>query len=324
MIKKALVTTKPGFESELKKELEECNLKVKYTPFRGLLYIEGNIDNIKSKYICRLIPVEIICKLEDMEENIIKLINNKKVNGKFVVRCWRRGNHNFTSEDIEKKIGKLIVEKYNFKVDLKNYDFRVNIEILQDIAYISIFTKDFNEIKFIDNIKALNDLKKYSIRPLNRAERKIIELIEKYPYIFNNLETVLDIGSAPGGWIKHLSRLAKKVYAIDKGELKISSENIIHIKDRAENVNIDDKLDLITNDTNLYPEESILLTLKFFDNLKDGKYIIHTLKARSQKTKKEDLNKVINIIKDKNIKILDIVKLPANTKNELTIILKKD
>ncbi|WP_456371532.1 THUMP domain-containing protein [Methanocaldococcus sp.] len=344
----ALITTKPGFEPKLKEELEKLPIKKKisWTPFRGILiaysnnpyeflnYIKENKDNLK--FLLRLIPLKIECQtdIEEIKKNVFLLINEKKefIKGKsFVVRCNRRGQHNFTSEELENIIGKYILDNFknlNLKVDLKNWDFKVNIEILQDKTYISIFNNDFNELIIKENIECLKKLKRYNERPLNRSERKILELMKLYPDIFENLNCVVDIGSSPGGWAKVLSKKAKIVYAIDPGELKVNAKNIVHIKKRAECVDfkkeIDKEIDLITNDTNLYPEESILLTLKFAKYLKKDKYIIHTLKARKYRTIKEDLEKVISILnKYENIKIYRIINLKANTKNELTIILKK-
>ena len=346
----ALVTTKPGFEPQLREELNKLPIKKKilWTPFRGILKIisqnpyeflniikeKENKNNLK--FLLRVIPLEMECQtdIDEMKKAVSFLINEKKEslrNKSFVVRCNRRGNHEFTSEEVERTIGKYVLDNFkdlNLKVNLKNWDFKVNIEILQDKSYISIFQDEFNELVIEENIKNLKNLKRYVERPLNRSERKMDELIKKFPFIFENLNCVVDIGSSPGGWAKMLSKKAKKVYAIDTGELKIKANNIIHIKKRAEYVDfekdIGEEIDLITNDTNLYPDESIFLTLKFAKHLKSGGYIIHTLKARNLKTKKEDLGQVLKILNHyKNIKIFKIINLRANTKNELTIILKK-
>ncbi|ACV23874.1 THUMP domain-containing protein [Methanocaldococcus fervens] len=344
----ALTTTKPGFEPQLREELNKIPIKKKilWTPFRGILIVLSSnpydfLEVVKEnksnlKFLFRLIPLEIECQtdIDEIKKAVLSLINEKKEklkNKSFVVRCNRRGSHKFTSEDIERVIGRYILDNFkdlNLKVDLKNWDFKINIEILQNKSYISIFYNNFNEFVIEENIRNLKNLKRYVERPLNRSERKMQELMEKFPFIFENLNCVVDIGSAPGGWAKMLSKKAKKVYAIDTGELKVKAKNIIHIKKRAEDVDfekdIDEEIDLITNDTNLYPDESIFLTLKFAKYLKSGGYIIHTLKARNLETKKEDLNQVLKILDQyKNIELFKIINLKANTKNELTLILKK-
>ncbi|WP_456471507.1 THUMP domain-containing protein [Methanocaldococcus sp.] len=319
----ALITTKPGFEDKLMRELKNKNLIVKYTPFRGILKIKGDeLKEIDSKYIFKLIPVEKEGDLKDIENLILSLIKEKNPKGRFVVRCNRRGRHSFTSEELERRLGKIINE-LGYKVDLENYDFKVNVEILQDKVYLSIFDKNFKEIVYKENIKWLEKINKYKVRPLNRAENKIREIIKKFPYIFTNLDIVLDIGSAPGGWVKVLSEKAKKVYAIDPGELKIKKSNIIHIKKRAEEVYINESLDLITNDTNLYPLESFKLIERFLDNLKVGKFIIYTLKAEDNKVK-ENLRDVLNYLDSfDNLELVKVIKLKSNTKNERTLIIKK-
>ena len=344
----ALVTTKPGFEPQLKDELNKLpiNKKILWTPFRGILkvlsespykfleIINENKNNLK--FLLRVIPLEVKCQtdINEIKKAVSFLINRKKEtlkNKSFVVRCNRRGSHKFTSEELERIIGKYVLDNFrglNLKVSLENWDFKINIEILQDECYISIFYDGFNELVIQENIERIKNLKRYDERPLNRSERKMQELMQKLPYIFENLNCVVDIGSSPGGWAKMLSKKAKKVYAIDKGELKVKGNNIIHIKKRAEEVDfekdIGEDIDLITNDTNLYPDESISLTLKFAKYLKKGCYIIHTLKARGVETKKEDLEQVLEILNQyKNIEVYKIVNLKANTKNELTLILKK-
>ncbi|WP_423793349.1 SAM-dependent methyltransferase [Methanocaldococcus indicus] len=313
----ALITTKPGYERELKDELKKLNFYVRYTPFRGLLKLYGDkLDNLESKYICRLIPIEKESSLNSLIDDTINLIKERNLSGSFVVRCWRRGKHNFSSEYIERILGKEISNFFGYKVSLKNYDFKIDVHIIQNEVYLSL-----NEIKFEDNIKNLT--KKYNERFISRAEKKLLEVLEKFPYVFKDLNVVLDIGSSPGGWAKVLSNLSNKVYAIDPGELKIKKDNIIHIKKRAEYVNLNDKLDLITNDTNLYPEESINLTLKFLDNLKKNKYIVQTIKYENKYSKKEELNKIIKILEDNNLELVKIAKLKANTKNEHTLIIRR-
>ncbi|ADG13600.1 THUMP domain protein [Methanocaldococcus infernus ME] len=320
----ALITTKPGFEDRLKREFSF----IKYTPFRGILKVKGeSLEEIleeikKSKYIFKLIPIEREGSLEDIENLTLSLIEEKKPRGSFVVRCNRRGRHSFTSEELERALGEKIRE-LGYKVSLKNFDFKVNVEILQDKAYISLFTKDFKEIVFEENIRRMERINKYKERPISRAENKIRELIDKFPHIFKDLNVVLDIGSAPGGWVKVLSEVSKKVYAVDPAELKVKRENIVHIKKRAEEVEIEETLDLITNDTNLYPLESFSLIERFLKNLKNNGYIIYTLKGERGKVK-DNLREVLSYIdKLENIKLEKVVKLKSNTRWERTLILRK-
>jgi len=332
-----LVTTQPGFEGYLKEELKTLSIKkiIKYTMFRGLLKVlsESPYETIeiikkekdKFKFLMRAIPLEVECPsdLESIKENTISLLKTKSIDGKsFVVRCNRRGRHKYTSEDVERFIGREILANFDLKVDLKNYDFKVNIEILQDTAYISIFDVNFNEFKHEENIKKSKYLKRYIERPLNRSERKMRELLERYPNIFD-VDVAIDIGSAPGGWAKVLAEFAKVVYAIDTGELKIKKDNIIHIKKRAEDVDNLPRCQLLTNDTNLYPEESALLTVKLSRFLEKNGYIIHTIKSENKYCIKEDIEKVKKIFEDANIEILKVMNLKANTKNEVTLMCQK-
>ncbi|EHP85305.1 THUMP domain-containing protein [Methanotorris formicicus] len=332
-----LVTTQPGFETYLKEELKTLNIKkiIKYTMFRGLLKVlsENPYETIevikkekdKFKFLMRAVPLEVECPsdLESIRKNTISLLKTKSIDGKsFVVRCNRRGRHKYTSEDVERFIGREILENFDLKVDLKNYDFKINIEIIQDTAYISIFDDNFNEFRHEGNIKKSKYLKRYIERPLNRSERKMKELVERYPNIFD-VDIAVDIGSAPGGWAKVLAENAKVVYAIDTGNLRIKKDNIIHIKKRAEDIDNLPQCQLLTNDTNLYPEESALLTVKLSKFLVKNGYIIHTIKSENKYAIKEDISKVKKIFENANIKILKIMNLKANTINEVTLMCQK-
>lgn len=127
----ALVTTKPGFEPQLREELNKLPIKKKilWTPFRGILkvlsqnpyeflnIIKENKNNLK--FSLRIIPLEIGCQtdINEIKKAISFLINKKKEklkNKSFVVRCNRRGNHEFTSEELERIIGEYVLE--NLKI----------------------------------------------------------------------------------------------------------------------------------------------------------------------------------------------------------------
>ena len=62
-----------------------------------------------------------------------KHLNRNKT---FALRVTRIGKHNYTSQDIAKKIGNNIVEATNAKVNLKKPDFELFIEIRDKSAYI--------------------------------------------------------------------------------------------------------------------------------------------------------------------------------------------
>ncbi len=67
--------------------------------------------------------------------------------------------------------------------------------------------------------------------PPNRAYLKLWELFSVYDVQVDKTETVIEVGSSPGGWTWVLSQQAGKVYSIDRAPLadKISKiDNIFH------------------------------------------------------------------------------------------------
>ena len=61
-----------------------------------------------------------------------------KLKPPFVVRCQRKGTHDFSSLDIEKELGEKIFESQKAKVDLKNPKTTIIVDILNDECIIGI------------------------------------------------------------------------------------------------------------------------------------------------------------------------------------------
>lgn len=66
--------------------------------------------------------------------------------------------------------------------------------------------------------------------PPNRAYLKLWELFTVHQLKFNKCDTVIDVGSSPGGWSWVLSQYFKKVYSIDKAELDPKIKSIPNIE----------------------------------------------------------------------------------------------
>ncbi|NQZ65711.1 MAG: tRNA 4-thiouridine(8) synthase ThiI [Mycoplasmatales bacterium] len=106
-----------------------------YLPFS-----EENISGLKNIFgIHSFSPVVKTATNEDEIKNtILKLIENK--NGKtfkvVVKRHWK--GYNDSSMGFASKLGDFILENSNYKVDVKNPDFRVEIEIRENFTYVFI------------------------------------------------------------------------------------------------------------------------------------------------------------------------------------------
>lgn len=159
--------------------------------------------------------------------------------------------------------------------------------------------------------------------------------MKRFPDLFRENDIALDIGAAPGGWSRALAEKVKKVIAVDTAELDDSVKkikNIVYVKKRAENLILDEKVDLLTNDVNLLHLESTKLSIDVAKKyLKKGGFLIQTVKldrtskngASAAKSLNQALQEVTHELEKNQIKVLNIVKLKYNTKNEITVIAKK-
>ncbi len=128
----------------IKNVLKEEKIENKIKKERGRIYIyTDKIDSTKLvlKKIFGIVNFSPALKTNSKISSISKtsidfLKKHLKKNMSFAVRVSRTGNHSYTSQDIEKKIGSDIVEKYGNKVDLTNPDFKLFIEIRENISYV--------------------------------------------------------------------------------------------------------------------------------------------------------------------------------------------
>ncbi|MCS7106143.1 MAG: THUMP domain-containing protein [Candidatus Aenigmarchaeota archaeon] len=156
---KFILTCDPGLEEIVKLELEE---KVKSAKFLGKLKnLQGKVlvEAKSSKKLFSLRSIHHIAKLisyfqissferNGLEEialklskiNFSKLLKNKK---SFRVTSQRIGTHSFTSIEVQKVAGKVIQEKYKLRVDLKNFDVNVRVDVFgKDVFISSQLTKE--------------------------------------------------------------------------------------------------------------------------------------------------------------------------------------
>lgn len=156
MKRKFLVTCDPGLEDIVKMEIEENieNAKIYEFPnLRGRLLIEVKDSYFKNLFTLHSI-YHIIEILEEFNlnklnlEEIRKIVENIEIEEMkeiktFRVTSIRLGNHTFTSLDVERIVGEVLVKKYNKKVSLKNFDLEIRADVINDYFFIGIqMTKD--------------------------------------------------------------------------------------------------------------------------------------------------------------------------------------
>lgn len=331
-----LVTVSAGFEAEAKKEIKGLipDVSVCSLFFKGNLLVKCpmSVDFIaalrkaETKYIGRIFHVEKIVKISKSKESLTRVYEEILRLGKlregetFVVRCRRRGDHNFTSQDVERELGALLEKASGASVDLKSPHKVVVVQIFQNQAFIGVSRTD--EII----IKEIKVFKKYKSgeRPLTRAEHKIKEAIKVFNLEVKRDFRVLDLGAAPGGWTKVLAGLADTVIAVDPADLDPSVEalpNVVHLKCKAEEIPSDiGDFDLIVNDMNLDPADSARIMVNLARLLKKGSAALMTLKFVTRNRRKH-LSQALEILKAE-YEGFRVERLPHN-RYETTIFMRK-
>lgn len=147
-----LVKTSLGFEDLTAIRVKEIipNVKITSKPygFMGLIAIvAGNKSEAAKKISEEVVEAERIiivdkCVKADLNEiakNAAEIAEKKiSSNENFAVRTVRRGKHNFTSIDVNVIAGASIKEATGANVDLRYPSKIVRIEILKDLALISV------------------------------------------------------------------------------------------------------------------------------------------------------------------------------------------
>ncbi|MBD3229559.1 MAG: hypothetical protein GF329_15365 [Candidatus Lokiarchaeota archaeon] len=226
------------------------------------------------------------------------------------------------SRDLEVKLGEKL-EDIGYLVDFQNPEQLIFLVLYKNELYLGILERD--EVLY----EYLSPEKRFSreVNKLNRGENKLIEAIERFHLERNlkeNTGIALDIGASPGGWTKILLEYDYKVYAVDPGKIDDSlkdAKNIVYIRKSIDEIDLEDKqFDLILNDANLKPSESTGIVNSLQDHLKEGSFVIMTIKLISR-----NVDRHLNEVKEnlsQNFEIIKIKHLDSN-RQEITMLLRK-
>lgn len=165
-------------EDELQKELEQLKANKDKKRFqvvdsgaKNFLFIQTTVDepvklaeNIlndiyetkgqETKFLLRLIPVEVTCKayVKDIEQSFEQLCEKYFSSGPktFSIVFNHRNNNSVSRDDVIKNIADMVSKKgeekkLEHKVDLKNADISIVIEIIRGFAFLAVVP---NFIKF--------------------------------------------------------------------------------------------------------------------------------------------------------------------------------
>ncbi len=246
----------------------------------------ARLAEVETETVGRIVPLQAACPVDQSMDAVSviaeasDLLPGPDPEAGFKVLCSRRGHHEWRSRDVETAVGKRIESRLGALAEYKNPEQIVAVEIFQDVAYLGVAWAD--EILH----KEITRMRKWAPgqRPLNRAELKLREIIERYDLALSEDARALDIGASPGGWSKVLSEHVAEVWAVDPGELDervLSIPNVTHVRARAETlVDRDDTgvFDIVTNDMNMDPERSAQVLCDVAPLLKPGGTMVMTVK----------------------------------------------
>ena len=262
------VTVASGFEKDAISELHSALSNDRVwcrSAFKGIVIVSTFIDcrraakaveSCDTRFVARIVPVDRVVRA-DLQSIVYTALRIGGIGGEdaFAVRCRRRGSHDFSSKDVEYAVGSAINVGH---VNLEDPEKIINVEVLFNRAYISVLRKgEIVEKKILVERKW-----ERGKRPINRSELKILEILEIFPDMAS-CKIALDLGAAPGGWSKVLSRNANRVYAVDPASLDekvLRLGNVIHIPKKLEELDGEDvpeRVDLVTCDANISTHELI-------------------------------------------------------------------
>lgn len=246
-------------------------------------------EEAETRLIGRVVPIDLRCDVDKTRDSLPRLLEGAlalpRLDPKFTFRvtCERRGNHEFGSQEVERLIGDQLVDEWGLEADLATPEQYVNIEIFQDLAFLSAVWAD--EILH----KEISQMRKYppGQRPLNRAEKKLREALAKFKVKLPRDARALDLGSAPGGWARVLAEHCAEVVAVDPAQLDERVENlpnVVHVRQRAEDyaAQAQGPFDLLTCDMNVESPFAAKMLCQYAPLLKEGGEAILTIKFGSR------------------------------------------
>lgn len=304
-----VVTTAAGLEREARRELGRLVPGAEARPLllKGNLLVltdlpepeaVGAIREAETDCVSRVVPVQRAAPVTDDPACFPAIaaaaceVGRLRPGDTFLVRCRRRGTHQWASQDLERAVAERLQETTEaigeYEVET---DWRVNVEVYQGLAYVGV-NRPGHLLQ-----KALRRQRKYAPgeRPLNRAQWKIREALAAFDIQLPPAARVLDLGSAPGGWAAELADLGAHVVAVDPAELDpqvAARENVRHLRCHAEDLvgraDLAGHFDLLTADMNRDPAEAAGLLSQLAWMLKPGATAVMTVKYVTKRRRQHE------------------------------------
>jgi 23S rRNA G2445 N2-methylase RlmL len=159
-----LVTFPPGIEDIVKEEIEEktgCVAEDNPLHVPGKLIAQLPESKISSIMLLRSVDsvIEYLDSfkisrdrngLEEIYERMFEIDFPEDFlkASSFRVTCERKGEHEYTSMDVEKIAGKALIDKYRLKVRLEDFEANVFVEIVDDACFVGLLKEEYLHTRY--------------------------------------------------------------------------------------------------------------------------------------------------------------------------------
>ena len=336
-----LVTTPAGLESEARRELRALLPAVDTRPLllKGNVLAATSVDEeaavetirqAETTYVSRVTPVQRRVSVSgasyDEVAGAALEIGRLKAGDLFLVRCHRRGRHDWQSRELEKSVAQSLAAAVGAVGEYEgSVDWIVAVHVFQEAAFVGV-----NRPTSI-LVKELKRHRKYAPgqRPLNRAQWKIREALAQFGIEVGPQSRALDLGSAPGGWAAALAEQATEVVAVDPADLDprvASLPNVCHLRCRAEELldrnDLAASFDLLTCDMNVDPRQAAETLCQLAPLLKAGAPAVMTIKYVSRARRRHEQEARDTLAEQ--YEEIRIGRLPHNARETTAVMRKRD
>jgi 23S rRNA (cytidine2498-2'-O)-methyltransferase len=265
------------------------------------------IQGTGTIFVNNVIPI--IAKISNDKEyektiaELKSLLDKKKSLKIEVLRINSKADQN--AKSIEVRLGKML-ESEGFKVDLMIPDVYVYVVLHLDQTIIGELERKFAATGVVDAFRASN---KTSTDKISRSEFKLAEAVDLFNIDMEIVDQAIDIGAAPGGWTKYLSKIGIKTIAIDKAPLDY---NILSKNGKVAIISDNEESSAIKN-ANVFRMEEI-------DKSKEGFDIVNIVTKANQVGEKElkIFGKFDMLLIDANISPKESAEIAINFSNLLS------
>jgi len=331
-----LVTCAAGWEQHAQRELRAIVPKAR---FQGM-FLRGNllmtcggdhagaleaVADAVTETVGRVVPLHVQCQIGKQAETLdvlaraSDLLPGPDPAASFKAKCHRRGDHEWTSQQAQQAVGMRVEQRTKAPVQFEEPEQLVIIEVFQDTAFLgALWTDELLR-------KEITRMRKWAPgeRPVNRAELKLREIIDKFHLALPAGGRALDVGASPGGWSRVLAEHVAEVVAVDPGELdeKVSVlENVTHLRIRAEALlAMPDvgRFDIVTNDMNMDPDASAKVLCDLAELIAPGGAMVMTVKFVTRR-RRELVQAALDVL-ESEYEGLQVGRVPHNAR-ETTVV----